>query len=226
MSASTDDPEAAGFLPSPAMTTPPMTTATTSASPRTVLAGRLCVAGGLLGAGQSAVLLLVPPAVGPDRVGYPLTAGGHVVLQLTFVVQHLLLLAGVLALLRVAGPVSRSVRAALGTTAVGLGLLTLVQLYVITLADATTADPRAALNGLLYGVSTILIGLGMLVAGVGIVRAGQWTGWRRWTTLATGAFVVVVVLLITSTFTASQIVLGVWMLLFAGVGLTLLRAPR
>lgn len=194
MSASTDDPEAAGFLPSPAMTTPPMTTATTSVSPRTVLAGRLCVAGGLLGAGQSAVLLLVPPAVGPDRVGYPLTAGGHVVLQLTFVVQHLLLLAGVLALLRVAGPVSRSV--------------------------------RAALNGLLYGVPTILIGLGMLVAGVGIVRAGPWTGWRRWTTLVTGAFVVVVVLLITSTFTASQVVLGVWMLLFAGVGLTLLRAPR
>jgi hypothetical protein len=195
-------------------------------APDTAAAGWICVAGGVVGALQGLAVLGWPPAVGEERFSYPFTETGHAVAQVTFAVQHLALLVGVLALLRVAGPASRTVRGGLGTAAAGLVLLVLVELWGITLADAAVDEPRVALTGALYGVPTVLIGLGMLVAGVGIVRAGWWSGWRRWTVFAVGAFVVVVLLLVDSTFAVGRIVLAGWMLLFAGVGLTLLRAPR
>jgi hypothetical protein len=193
----------------------------------TALAGRICCWGGLLGALQSVVLLLVPPAVGEDRVSYPFSSAGYVAAQLSSAVQHALLLVGVLALLRVAGPVSRAVLVALLATAAGLALITVAELAVVAAADMATDDPFPAWFGVLYGIPTVLIGLGLLVAGAGIGRAGCWTGWRRWITLALGAYVAVVLIpLIDTTFAIGQLVLGGWMLLFAGLGLALTRDPR
>lgn len=204
-------------------TAPPVTTT----SPRTALAGRITAWGGLLGVAQGLALLLWPPAVGEDRFSYPLTPTGHVIAQVGFAMQHVLLLVGVVALLRVAGPASRLVRGGVVTAAVGLGLITVLELYVVTLADLATADPRAASVGVLYAVPTLLIGAGMLAGGIGIVRAGLWTGWRRWTALAVGAYVFVALIPgLAGPFAAGRIALAVWMLLFTALGLTLLRAPR
>jgi hypothetical protein len=203
-------------------TAPPVTT-----SHRTALAGRITAWGGLLGVAQGLALLLWPPAVTEDRFSYPLTPTGHVVAQVSFAVQHALLLVGVVALLRVAGPASRLVRGGVATAAVGLGLITVLELWVATLADAAATDPGAAVTGVLYSVPTVLIGAGMLAGGIGIVRAGLWTGWRRWTALAVGAYVFVALIPgLSGPFAAGRIALAVWMLLFTALGLTLLRAPR
>lgn len=221
MSARADDPARQGSLPSPGMTT------TLATSPRITRAARLCLWGGLIGAAQAVALLLVPPVVGPERFSYPLDVTGHVLAQMSFAAQHLLLLAGVLALRRLAGPVSRTVRTALATAVAGMGLLTVLESVAITVAGAAVTDPSVVFVSALYGVPTLLIGAGLLVGGIGIVRAGLWDGWRRWVPLVTGAYVFAVLLPgLMGPFWAARVVIGVWMLLFAALGVALLRAPR
>lgn len=201
------------------------TTAITSA--RTTRYGRLCLWGGLIGAAQAAVLLVVPPVVGLERFSYPLDVTGHVVAQTSFFLQHLLVLAGGIALLRVAGPVSRSVRVALAVAVAGLGLLAVMEIVAMIPAGATMDDPLVVLVSALYGIPTLLIGGGLLVGGVGIVRAGLWDGWRRWSALATGGYVFVALLPgLMGPFWVARVAIGVWMVLFAALGAALLRDPR
>jgi hypothetical protein len=201
---------------------------TTLAAPsRITRAARICFWGGLIGAAQAVVLLLVPPVVGPERFSYPFDATGYVLAQLSFAAQHLLLLPGVLALLWAAGPASRTVRPALATAFVGMGLLVMMELVALAVAGAAMTDPSAVLVSALYGIPTLLIGAGLLVGGIGIVRARLWDGWRRWVPLVTGAYVFVVLLPgLMAPFWAGRVVIGVWMLLFAALGVALLRSPR
>lgn len=211
MSAGADAPAAPGSLPSAAMTS------TTSRS------ARLCLWGGLIGAAQAVVLLLLPPAVGPDRFSHPFDATGHVVAQLTFAAQHLLLVAGLVALLRVAGPVSRTTRAALAAAVAGMVLLAVLEVVAAAAAGAAATDPLAVLVGSLYGIPTLLLGVGLAVGGVGIVRAGLWDGWRRWVPFAAGAYVFVALLPgLFGPFWLGRVVIGGWMLLFAALGAALL----
>ncbi len=73
--------------------------------------------------------------------------------------------------------------------------------------------------GTAYGITVTGIGLGMLVAAVGVVRAGAWSGWRRWTPLAIGLAVFIVVTPgIFSGFIVARLAIGFWMLLFAALG--------
>jgi hypothetical protein len=67
---------------------------------RASTAGALCTTGALIGAAGGILLAAVPPAVGPDRFSYPLTTTGHRVAEAVIVINHLLLLAGVVGLWR------------------------------------------------------------------------------------------------------------------------------
>jgi cell division protein FtsW (lipid II flippase) len=46
--------------------------------------------------------------------------------------------------------------------------------------------------GSLYGVAMLLIGVGLVIAGLIIARRRMLTGWARWITLATGGYVFVI----------------------------------
>jgi hypothetical protein len=64
--------------------------------------------------------------------------------------------------------------------------LTVSELIAIRYADWPTDLANAGLMGTCYGISVTVIGLGMLAAGISVLRAGVWHGWRRWTPLASG----------------------------------------
>ena len=101
-------------------------------------------------------------------------------------VSHLLLLAGVVGLAR-AGAVGWG-----GLAVSGLGL-TLLGLAVLTVAEISWLAGLGATDAL-YGIATLAMMLGLILAGVAVLRAGRWAGWHRYTPLACGLYIPLVML--------------------------------
>ena len=210
-----------------------MSTQTVSSAPlvssRTALAGDLTLAAGVLGAVAGAALALWPREVSPDQFSYPLGTVSHVAFQLFFTVHHLGLLAGLLALGVLARPVAtRVTRAGTGLAVAGMVLLTLMEAVVAVLGLGITADSsRGQLLGSLYGVASLMIGAGLVTAGVGLVRRPVFPGSGRYLPLALGVwvFVPMVPALFAPMVWGRLAIIG-WMVLFALLGLQLRRAAR
>ena len=186
-----------------------------------------CVAAGVLGVASGAVLALVEPDVGDDRFSFPLTAGAFTAAQVWFAVHHLGLLAGLLALGRVAAlPRTRLARRGSALAVYGMAGLTVTELIAIAAADDLVDSGAAPAVGALYGVTCLALGVGLVMAGAAVARAGTWTGWRRWVVLALGVWVFVPMfpaLALTPTDGARWAIAG-WMALFGLLGVALL--PR
>ncbi|WP_377638902.1 hypothetical protein [Oryzobacter terrae] len=207
-----------------------MTTTTSHRAPsleradRVHLAGTLTVAAGVTGALAGAALALWPREVPADRFSYPLGSTSHVAFQLFFTVHHLGLLAGLLALGVLARPVAtRATRAGLGLGAVGMVGLTLMEAVVAVVGLGITVDSsRGQLLGSLYGVASMMIGLGLVVAGVGLARRPVFPGRARWLPLALGiwVFVPMTPALFAPMVWGRLAIIG-WMLLFAALGVAL-----
>jgi len=165
---------------------------------------------------------------GTGPIHYPFTAGWHIAAEVFFALQHLTLLAGVVGLAAYCGRYgSRLVRAGLVVT--GLGVLTLVGCEVLaaTAAYEPSDSPWAMTVGSLYGVAMLLMGVGLLIAGLVIARRRMLTGWARWITLATGGYVFVI--LFPAVFgpnVAGRLAIGGWMLAWAAVGWAVARAEQ
>ena len=71
------------------------------------------------------------------------------------------------------------------------------------------------------------MGVGMLLAGTGLARRPALTGAGRWGLLALGVYLFVVMFpAVFGPMVAGRIAIGVWMLMFAGLGLSLMRSGR
>lgn len=184
--------------------------------------------GGLLGALQAGVILLWPAQVPPERYSHPFDATGYAVAQVSFVVQHRLLFGVVLGLVAVAWrPGSWLARTGLLVMAVGLLLLTGNELNAIRAAAVLAGSPVAVSVDNSYGVPMTAMGLGLLLAGLGVVRRRLLPGWARWLPLLLGVYVFAVLFPAVFGFsTAARLAIGGWMLLFALLGRELVRLGR
>ncbi|GAA3229169.1 hypothetical protein GCM10017691_20990 [Pseudonocardia petroleophila] len=189
-------------------------------------AGAACMAAGLLGAVSGILLAVYPGQVSEEMFSYPLTAGGFTVIQVWFFVQHLGLLAGIVALGRaqIMAP-GRNARWGTGLAAAGMALLAVTELIAITARDSTYPGNGTGLLDVLYGVSTIAVGVGLGLAGIAVRRGGRWTGWRGLVVLVAGIFVFVPMLpALMGPFVLARLAITAWMLLFAGLGYALWKA--
>jgi len=99
-------------------------------------------------------------------------------------VIHLGELAAVVAL-ALSGAAGTGLLGRLGLGLACLGELMLAVAEVITLSAPGTSET-------LFATAPNLVGLGLILAGIAVIRTGIWTGWRRWVTLALGVYVFVV----------------------------------
>jgi hypothetical protein len=101
------------------------------------------------------------------------------------ILSHLLLMVGIAGLARsqAAG------RGWLGTTGLGLSQLGFALLVV---AEASWLFSTSATETL-FGLASLILLLGLTLAGIAVVRAGRWQGWHRLTPLACGVFIALVV---------------------------------
>jgi hypothetical protein len=147
--------------------------------------GLITIWAGMLGAASGLFLAAVPPSVPEGRFSYPLAAGGFIAIQLWFAIQHIGLFIGIQALGRFdLGGTSRLTR--IGRLFAGAGMLGLafMELVVITAVDAAYPSPQTDPLDAGYGLSSVAIGVGLILVGVGVLREHRWTGWKRWVPLA------------------------------------------
>jgi hypothetical protein len=191
-------------------------------------AGAVCLGAGLVGAASGIFLAVVPAHVGEDMYSYPLDAGPFAAIQVFFFLQHLALALGLVGLwrARVLGPGRLGAWGLAGALA-GMGLLAAVELVAISAANAAYPSPRTDMLDALYGVSSVLIGIGMTLAGIAVLRAGRWTGWRGALVLVTGVYVFAPLTpALLGPFVLARLAITGWMLLFAALGWVLLQSGR
>lgn len=192
--------------------------------------GQVCLWAGIIGAVQGLILAVWPAQVGSDRWSYPFDVTGHVVAQVSFFVQHLGLVAGLVALCGLpAAKGSRPTRWGLWAGTAGMVLLAVQELVAIAPARESTTSDLAVLVGGLYTVPLMLIGFGLLVGGIGLARRCRPTSPTALRSLpaALGAWVFVPLLpSMFAPFVFARMTIGIWMLLFAALGWGLARSPE
>lgn len=191
-------------------------------------AGWWCLVAGLLGAACGIWLTVVAPQVAVDRYSYPLDSEAFTAIQVFFFIQHLGLLAGIVGLWR-SGASGSSRAGYWGWVAAsgGMVLLTATELLAITAADSLYPGPGTGRLDALYGISSLTIGGGLVVAGVAVLRTRRWLGPRRWSPLAAGAYVFVPMTpLLFGPFVLARLAIVGWMLLFSALGAALLQTGR
>lgn len=204
------------------------TTATTAAlgKPTTIrVAGWLCLVAGLLGVASGVYLAVMEPAVDDGLWSYPQSTGEFAWTQLWFAIQHLGLLAGILALGRSgAAGQRRGARAATLVAAGGMGALAVTELVAILPAEEPVDATFPMVLGAVYGLVCTVLGVSLTVLGVQVVRAGVWAGWRRWVPLALGVWVFVPMFpAMALSFLGARASISGWMALFALLGVALLH---
>ncbi len=191
-------------------------------------AGLLCLVGAVIDVISALVTAFIPPAVSFDRFSYPYTPTGFLLAQLVFMSNHVLLLVGILGLAR-SGAAGTGLLGRVGVwiSLVGMAALTLCEVWAMTFATSPYPGPGTDVLHTSYGAASILIGVGLVLAGVAVARAGEWTGWRRFVPLICGVAVFVIVIPgVFGPFLAGRLVLAIWMLMFAALGWALYTRAR
>ncbi|MGI5240297.1 hypothetical protein [Dactylosporangium sp. CA-139066] len=186
--------------------------------------GRVCMAGGVIGAAGGLVTAFVPAAVDTDRFSYPYTPGWFVVAQTVFLLNHVLMLAGILGVLR-AGVAGRGRLAAWGgaVSVAGLVILSVCEVAAMSLLHTSMSSATVGWINAGYGLASLLTGTGPVLLGIAVARADAWHGWRRWIVLACGVELLASIPAIAGPFLAGRLALTVWVALYTALGLALVR---
>lgn len=123
---------------------------------------------------------------------YPWSSSGAFVAFSVFsAVLHGLVITGLLAFGRSgATGRSRAANSGVALAVAGTTLLLVGELASIPIRDALVDDNSASVVGAVFGLAGITSTIGFLLAGRATLRAGVWHGWRRFTPLATGVWLV------------------------------------
>jgi hypothetical protein len=165
--------------------------------------------------------------ISDDKWRYPWSSSGaFVAFSLFSATLHALVIVGVLAVGR-SGAAGRSRVATTGVAlaAAGTCLLLLGELASIPICDAGNDDGGVALVGALFGVASIVSTVGFLTLGWATLRAGAWHGWRRFTPLATGVWLVAVTAIGVPFPSVLHGMVGVYGLTLAALALALYTDP-
>jgi hypothetical protein len=210
------------------MTSSVATTAHPSASTASRLRtyGLVGAVSSFVGAVCAVAIIAWNPTVDETRFSYPFDATWYVIAQSFFALQHIGMLPLFLGLLILERRhPSRALRIGTWAALAGQVVLALMEIVAIAAKDAAVDDSTGTLVGTLYSLPMMLLGVGLVVAGVGALRGRLFEGAARWLVLATGVYVFVVLFpAVFGPMVAGRIAIGVWMLMFAALGLVLAKA--
>jgi hypothetical protein len=192
----------------------------------TRIAGRACAIGATLGVAVAAATQAVQAStdVPKDEWSYPWWSGASISFWLVAALAHALIAVGLIGLLR-SGVAGTTRAARLGLTAAISGATQIVagHLASIPIRNQTTHDTWSQIVGGVFGTGTILVAIGLLLAGRTTLRERNWGDWRRFTPLATGAWAVALIPLHLTPVLPSA--LAIYGLCFVAIGVALGGTP-
>jgi hypothetical protein len=202
-----------------------ITTETHSRATRT--AGRACVAGATLGVVVAVATQTVQAStdVSKEQWSYPWWSGASIGFWLVAALAHALILVGLIGLRRCgAAGNTRTARGGLTAALVGAGLIVVGHLVSIPIRDQTTHDTWPQIVGGVFGTGTVLVAIGLLLAGWATLREGYWVDWRRFTPIAAGASAIALIpLQLTPALPSAVAAYG---LSFVAIGVALRGTPQ
>ena len=131
--------------------------------------------------------------VSDDQLSFPWHGATATTTSLIWGAAQVLLVAGFIAFARDDVPRVRSGRIGARLAVVGAGLYVVGHVVSAIASDAALDDPAGFIVLSSFGVGTVLTMIGMLMTGVAVLRHGRWTGWRRFTPVAVGAWMVAMI---------------------------------
>lgn len=166
-----------------------------------------------------AVEAVVKPAseVSDEMWSYPWTTDSFVPVSLANAVLHLLVLLGSIAVVR--AMTERAGRIGATIAAAGALVLLLAEFASLPIADQRLDETGAQLVGAFFGLGVALTGIGLVVAGIAVLRSPAWSGWQRYAALVAGTWSLVMIgVSVTSALPIGVAIYGVTMaVLFAAV---------
>jgi hypothetical protein len=199
----------------------------THTHPRSIrVAGRACAIGAMLGVVVGAATQAVQAStdVPKGQWSYPWWSGASVGFWLVAALAHALIALGVIGLRRsgVAGS-TRAARYGLTAALGGAALIVAGHLVSIPIRNQTTDDTWPQIVGGVFGIGTILVAIGLLLAGWTTLRERNWDDWRRFTPLAAGTWSLALIPLQLTPVLPSAV--AVYGLCFVAIGVALSGTP-
>ncbi|WP_112237666.1 hypothetical protein [Kribbella monticola] len=129
---------------------------------------------------------VVKPAsdVSNEMWSYPWSSDALTPVSIVFAGMHLLVLLGMFAFARSL----RRGRAGARLALVGTFLLFLAEFASIPFADQRMDETGPQVVGGLFGLGVAVTAIGLLVAGVAVLRSGEWHGWQRYAPVGAGVW--------------------------------------
>lgn len=157
-------------------------------------AAALLYAGIQLDGGVVVAALRTTSTVPDNRLNFPLSGSTATTAEIVWGFSQLAFLVALVGFRR-RPAVSRSRTGRMGATAALLGGLLFLGGHAVclTFPDALISDAAGVTAASLFAAGSVLIALGFLVAGAAVLRGGGWSGWRRLTPLAVGAWMAVLI---------------------------------
>ncbi|MET0784261.1 MAG: hypothetical protein ABWY53_08010 [Leifsonia flava] len=183
------------------------------------------IIGGVVGVGAAVFLIVVPPAVPDDVFNYPLDPDVFIAVQVAFFVHHLVIAFALWAFWRagLAGTTRFATVSAISAVAVMAGL----GVWEVLVLSATGLPYPAAETAWIdtgYGLLSLGCGVTLVMLGIAAARARVLVGAARWIVLISGIYVFVpMVPALFAGLVLGRVALGVWLLLFAWMGISMLR---
>ncbi len=167
--------------------------------------------------------------ISEDHLSYPWSGATAVTTSLIWGVTQLLIVVGLMAFAR-SGAASTTAGRVGGRLAVaGASLYVVAHALSLVAYDATLDEPISVAVLSCFGAGTLLAAVGLLMAGTAALRLTVWSGWRRYTPLVLGVWMVAMMPL---QFTpALPFAVGIYALAIMALGLALIvenlgREPR
>lgn len=155
------------------------------------------------------------------RLSYPWDGATAITTSLIWGVTQVLIVAGLIAFARI--DAARTTAGRVGGRLAVAGAMLYVVAHALSVAgyDAALEDPISIAVLSCFGVGTLLTAGGLIMAGLAVLRSGVWSGWRRYTPLVLGAWMVAMMPL---QFTpALPAAVGIYALAVMAFGLAMIR---